>query len=197
MGYKQKGFPNHYTGPQSKNPSPIKMSGQNEAVLMGAGAGAAQGAMAGAMLGPVGAAVGGVIGGVVGGIGGSKKYEANQDAVKEQKRIDDEIANQGKIAEERDLASRVASDNAKSYGGKLPGRVERINTDGTVTNSTEVAGTPADLGKLYSPINNTISKKGIIKTKKEGEAITQFNNTSMNIANEPTGTDVAIRKSKK
>ena len=194
MGYKQKGFPNHQTGVQKKNSSPIKITGQNEAMLMGAGAGAVSGASIGFTIGgPYGAAAGAVIGGVAGGIGGKNNYDDNQDAIKEQKRIDDETE---KIAEERDLATRVASDNAKSYGGKLPGRVERINTDGTVTQSTEVAGTPANLGKLYAPINNTIKKKGI-KTKKEGEAITKFNNNSMNIANEPTGTDVAIRKSKK
>jgi len=194
MAYKQKGFPQHHTGPQSKNPSPVKMSDESEATLIGVGTGAASGAAAGAVLGPWGAAAGAVIGGAIGGVTANKNYKAGQEELKEQAAIDAEMKAQEDAAKKRDLASRFASEKARSYGGKLPGRIERINTDGTITHSTEVAGTPANLGKLYSPTKNPISKKGNIN---EGEAITKFNRTSMNIANEPSGTDVAIRKSKK
>ena len=213
MAYKQKGYPQHNTGLQSKNQSPVKMSESSEATLIGVGTGAASGAAAGAVLGPWGAAVGAVVGGTIGGITANKSYKDNKALEDQQAAINAELKAQENTAKERALQSRFASEKAKT-SARMPGKIERINPDGTVTNSTEIGGTPANLGKLYAPLKNPITKKGIIKPKKElkryqspssikkmsakqGEAITKFNKTSMNIANEPSGTDVAIRKSKK
>ena len=193
MAYKQKGFPQHHTGPQSKHNSPVKMSDESEATLIGVGTGAASGAAAGAVLGPWGAAAGAVIGGAIGGVTANKNYKANKELKEQQAAIDAEIKAQEDAAKEKDLAARFASEKARSYGGKLPGRIERINPDGTVTHSTEVAGTPANLGKLYAPLKNPVSKKGKLS---QGEKITRFNSNSMNVANEPTGTNVSINKRK-
>jgi len=200
MAYKQKGFPVHKTGQVSKAPVK-KMSEKGKAVSMGAASGAASGAMACAAAGPWALACS-AVGGVLGALSSGKKYEDEQAIIAEQERID-KIAKEEKEASDkkgRELA-QLADETRTTQ--RLPGRTEQINPDGTVTDTTEVGSSAADLERLYSPVSKKGSMKPIKKLKpvdmpsailkmpaRQGNDINAFNAVAMNIANEPTGTDV-------
>jgi gas vesicle protein len=198
MAFKMKGFPEHKVGAQPKNNgSPVKaMSESGKATLSGVGMGAASGAAAGAALGPWGAAVGAVIGGVVGGVTADKQFKEQQEMARQEEALARRIKTQEEMTSRREKQQLALSDRS-STSVRLPGKTENINPDGTVSNSTSVTSKPMDLGSLYSPSQNSknIAKKGYIK-KTQGEKITEFNSNSINIANEPTGTNVSINKKK-
>ena len=198
MAFKMKGYPEHKSGVQPKRKeSPVKaMSESGEATLAGVGSGAASGAATGAMFGPWGAAIGGVIGGVVGGVTADKQFKEQQEMARQEEALARRIKTQEEMTGRRERQQLALSDRS-STSVRLPGKTENINPDGTVSNSTSVTSKPMDLGSLYSPSQNSknIAKKGYIK-KTQGEKITEFNSNSINIANEPTGTNVSINKKK-